>query len=97
MATVNVDKIEVGTPATYSPYTDAYPGIVVEVTPKTVTVQPVDHGHNRCVWPDQDFPIHFDKPIGAPIVFRKTKYGYKSASGYRISFGTARYYQDPHF
>lgn len=97
METGNVDGIKVGTPASYSPYTDVYPGVVVRVTPKTVTVQPVEHGANRCVWPDQDFPIYLDQPVGSPIVFRRTKRGYKSSSGYRASFGHARYYQDPHF
>ena len=97
MDTVNVDGIEVGTEASYSPYSDVYPGIVVKVTPKTVTVQPVDHGVNRVQWPDQDFPILFDQPVGKPIIFRKVKRGYRSACGMRASFGSARYYQDPHF
>ncbi|MCA1806504.1 MAG: hypothetical protein LC687_01365 [Actinobacteria bacterium] len=87
---------EVGTEASFGCWTDTYPGIVTKVTPKTVTVQGVDHGPNQSVWPDQDFPILFDKPVGAPKVFRKTKRGYKS-NGWRVGFGSARYYQDPSF
>lgn len=96
METVNVDGIEVGTPASFGCYTDVYPGVVTKVTPKSVTVQEVEHGPNQRVWPDQEFPIYLDKPVGRSMVFRKTKRGYH-CHGYRVGFGTARYYQDPSF
>lgn len=98
MAVANVDKIEVGTPASFGCWTDVYPGVVTKVTSKTVTVREVGHGPNQKVWPDQDFPVYLDKLTSREMIFRRTKDGrYRSANGYRASFGHARYYQDPHF
>jgi len=93
---VNEYGVEVGTPVTLGIGSDAYPGVVTRVTPKTVVVREVEHGPNQRVWPDQDFPIYLDKIAGGERVFRHTKRGWRS-HGLRLGIGTARYYQDPSF
>ena len=52
---------EVGMPATIGVGSDAYPAVIIKVTPKTVTVQQVEVGKNKKQWPDQEFEVFLDK------------------------------------
>lgn len=89
--------VKVGTAVTITIGSDAYPGVVTRVTPKTIVVHSVEYGPNRCQWPEQDFPVYLDKIIeGTAKTFRRTKRGW-SSHGTRAYLGEARYYQDPHF
>jgi hypothetical protein len=92
---INDYGIKVGTPCTYGCWTDAYPGMVVRVTKKLIFVKPVEHG-NKVQWPDQDWDVYLDKPVGKEMQVSNTKRGFRSPC-YSFSFGHARYYLDPSF
>ncbi len=93
---LNEYGIKVGTPCTYGCWTDHYPGVVVRVTKKLVFVKEVAHSNNKVQWPDQDWDVYLDKPVGKEKRVSMTKSGFRS-NGYSFSFGHARYYLDPSF
>lgn len=96
MTKENVDGYKVGMPCTMSIGSDSYPGVITAVTAKTVIASGVETGHNKSVWPDQDFEIFLDKLIGGEHIYRKTTKGYKNGCS-RLYVGEARYYLDPSF
>jgi len=96
----NVDGIKEGTPVTMHSGSDCYPGVVIAVTAKSVTVQHVQHGNNKEQWPSQDYDIFLDKPHAgyAPVIYRRNKYGnYMTRSYSSLGIGKAKFYQDPSF
>ena len=95
--TKNIYGIEVGMPASFSPFSDMHPAVVTRVTAKTITLCEVAHGPNQVQWPDQDYPVYLDQITGSPRVFRATKRGWQDKYGYRATVGVARHYRDPHF
>jgi len=88
--------ITTGTPATLRSGSDSYPYVVSSVGKKVIYVRAVNHGPNKLVWPDQDFPVFLDQPYGDEVCLRKGKRGWVNG-GSRYSIGSSVYYQDPSF
>jgi len=95
---INDYGIKVGQGVTFHAGSDCYPAVVVGVTPKTFTFHQVEHGENRKVWPDQDFPIYLDRleSLSQDRLAKMTKEGW-NCEGHSVSINGAHYYNDPSF
>jgi hypothetical protein len=94
--TINKYNVPVGTGMTGGYGSDCYPYVVVRVGPSKIWVKRCEHGPNTKVWPEQDFPIFLDQPVGEEIELTPSKVRGWVHKGERFFFG-ARYYQDPSF
>ena len=101
MLIIDDSKIYIGGPATISIGSDCYPGTVVDITAsgKTITVQYDDY---HCSAGDASIGnaeyTYVKNPYGSLIKFRySNKYNRYKSGSYKVSFGSKRYYQDPHF
>ena len=96
----NIQTVEVDTLATGSYFSDCYPFQIIRVTPsgKTIEIRKMD------ATPSADFDYFSNQKYnykpntqGQIYTARKTKTGWKTPCGMRISIGNARKYEDPHY
>ena len=90
-------KITVGMGASGTYWTDLTPFEVVRVvSDKTVDIRELKVKITGGDWLDPEYELlpNENNPV---IRVRKTKTGWKTASGMKIYFGHARYYRDPSF
>ncbi len=89
---------KVGMGATILQWTDRQAVTIIEVTPKTITVQydkatrTDSNGQSEC----QSYDYATD-PDGSVSVFRMTKKGWRNDSGNGLSIGHRDKYRDPSF
>lgn len=86
---------EIGMGATILGWSDRYPATIVKITNNQIHVQ-ADHykrvDKNRAS-EDQEYE-YIPNPEASIIVFRLTKRGFKSVSGYYLSIGERERYYD---
>ena len=95
-----MEKIEVGTLATGSYWSDCYPFEVIKVTPsgKTITIRRMDSKVISGSSHDGSAEYEYtSNPNERTYTVRMTKQGYRTPCNMRIHFGFAREYRDPHF
>lgn len=98
--TTAIQTIEVNTLATGCYFTDTYPFQVIRVTPsgKTVEIQEMTatakEGYDYFTNQVYDYIPNSD---GRTYTVRKTKRGWRTPCGMKVSFGNARKYEDPHY
>jgi hypothetical protein len=93
-------KIEVGTLATGSYWSDCYPFEVIKVSPsgKTITIRKMNAKVISGTTFDGTAEYEYSSnPNGQTYTVRMTKKGYRTPCNMRIAFGYAREYYDPHF
>jgi hypothetical protein len=98
--TTEIKKIEVGTLATGSYWSDCYPFEVIKVSPsgKTITIRCLDT--KLISGSDFDGTAEYEymsNEHAATYTVRLIKRGYRTPCNMRIAFGHARAYRDPHF
>ena len=90
-------NIEVGMGASGTYWTDFTPFEVVRVvSDKTVDIRELDVKITGGDWLDPEYEL-IPNPERPVVRVRKTKNGWRTASGMKIYFGNARYYRDPSF
>lgn len=94
-------KIEVGTLATGSYWSDCYPFEVIKVSPsgKTITIRAMDAKVVSGTTYDGTAEYEYSSnPQGKTYTVRNRKYGgWRTPCNMRINFGYAREYRDPSF
>jgi len=92
-----VEGVPIGAGMTGTYWTDGQPFVVVRKTAQKLFIKEAKVGeHNRAQWPDQDWEVFLDQPIGPEISVSFIKQGWKAANGMKMSWG-ARKYLDPSF
>lgn len=98
--TKELPKIEVGTLATGSYWSDCYPFEVIKLSPsgKTIYIRRMDSKVVSGSTHDGTAEYEYTSdPNGQLYTVRMTKKGYRTPCNMRIAFGHAREYRDPSF
>jgi hypothetical protein len=98
--TKTTTKIEVGTLASGSYWSDVNPFEVIKVSPsgKTITMREMDWKVVSGTTFDGSAEYEYSSnPNGSIYTVRMTKRGYRTPCNMRVAFGYARKYLDPHF